>query len=99
MERLKKIHLTYAQKMASMVFSIEHNSFDWSKVVFMGLNKIRDFEMWPPRGTIIQHGEHSLRVVVYSLTSHQYESFLSDVILPMWNSNKNLIFMQVRSHN
>lgn len=95
MERTKKnnLALTKAQKKSRLDFSNKYRFLDWSRVVFMGLNKINGFEIW---GVISQFDGCSFRAVVGTMKTLQYVSFLDNVVLPLWKRDRNLIFVHVR---
>lgn len=62
------------------------------RIVFTGTNKIEGLQMWC---AVTKGGQSTLRPVRGQLTTEQYVSYMEDVILPMWSSNQNLIFVQV----
>lgn len=94
MEKIGKTnsHLKKSQKKARFDFSVKYLSFNWNNVVFMGLNEINGVKMI---GMISRFDGCEFRVTL-QLTAQKYESFLDNVILPMWKANQNLVFMHVR---
>lgn len=66
-------------------------ALNWDDAVFTGTKKIGGLQVWC---AIKNGGNSSIRAVYGKFTTKQYVSYMDNVIVPMWNANKNLYFVQ-----